>query len=51
VIERLIKAARRRWRDRREPVCPLYGEKHTFGVDGRADVCSNCGFDFRRDDY
>jgi NADH pyrophosphatase NudC (nudix superfamily) len=40
------------WRDRRrEPVCPWCGEPGTFGSEGMADVCSNCGFDFRKDDY
>jgi uncharacterized protein (DUF983 family) len=47
----LIAALKRRWRDRKEPVCPWCGEKHTFGPDGTDDVCSNCGFDFRKDDY
>jgi NADH pyrophosphatase NudC (nudix superfamily) len=40
------------WRDRRRgPVCPHCGEPDTFGPEGTADVCANCGFDFRADDY
>jgi NADH pyrophosphatase NudC (nudix superfamily) len=40
------------WRDRRRgPVCPWCGKPDTFGGDGSADVCSNCGFDIRTDDY
>lgn len=40
------------WRDnRRGPVCPWCGKPETFGPEGTADVCTNCGFDFRRDDY
>jgi len=32
-------------------VCPWCGQAGTFGDTGNADVCSNCGFDFRKDDY
>jgi hypothetical protein len=32
-------------------VCPQCGGRDTFGPDGEADVCSNCGFDFRRNGY
>jgi NADH pyrophosphatase NudC (nudix superfamily) len=40
------------WRDRRRgPVCPHCGRPNTFGPAGQADVCSNCGFNFRTDDY
>jgi hypothetical protein len=35
---------------RRGPVCPWCGQPDTF-ADGDADVCENCGFDFRTDDY
>lgn len=38
------------WRNRRA-VCPWCGERNTFGPDGTDDVCDNCGFDFRTDDY
>jgi NADH pyrophosphatase NudC (nudix superfamily) len=40
------------WRDRRRgPVCPWCGRPGTFGEDGCADVCSQCGFDVRKDDH
>jgi len=39
------------WRDRRRgPVCPWCGRPGTFAP-REPDVCDNCGFDFRCDDY
>jgi hypothetical protein len=36
---------------RRPPVCPWCGRSNTFGPESEARLCSNCGFDFDRDDY
>jgi len=47
----LLDRLKRRWRDRKEGACPWCGKKRTFGPDGKNDVCSNCGFDFRKDPY
>jgi hypothetical protein len=39
------------WRERRRgPACPWCGVPDTFGPN-KPEVCGNCGFDFRRDEY
>jgi hypothetical protein len=47
-VRRLITALKRRWRERKEPVCPWCGKRGTFEP---TMSVSNCGFDFRNDDY